>query len=94
MSKRPQKQLDFSAYFFRQQASAATFFTPAGVFGGKKKSNQREAILAMVLEKHLKAWLNINVYLRHIGYAGLEFIPKTECDFLQKVLSQHRNLHQ
>lgn len=59
-----------------------------------KASNQREAILAMILEKHLKAWLNINVYLRHIGYVGLKFLLKTECDFLKKVLSQYWNLHQ
>lgn len=48
----------------------------------------------MNLEKHLKAWLNINVYLRHIGYVGLKFLLKTECDFLKKVLSQYWNLHQ
>lgn len=48
----------------------------------------------MILEKHLKAQLNINVYLRHIGYAGLKFILKTERDFLKKVLSPYRNLHQ
>lgn len=48
----------------------------------------------MILEKHLKAWLNINVYLRHSSYVRLKFIFKTERDFLKKLLFQHRNLHQ
>lgn len=67
-SKQPHSKLDFGALFFQQKASVATFFTPVGVFRGKKETNQRKAILAMILEKHLKAWLNINVYLRHSSY--------------------------
>jgi len=51
-SKRPHTKLEFGDFFFHKKTSVATFFTPVGVLGGKKESNQREVILAMILEKH------------------------------------------
>lgn len=86
-------KLHFGAlFFFQQKISLATFFfILVRVFGGKTESNQREAILATILEKRLKACLNINVYLRHIGYMGLRFILKPERDFLKKARSVNRS---
>lgn len=59
----------------------------------KEGKQSKGGSLALILEKHLKAWLNINTYLRHICYRVLIFILETDCDFLKKVPSQNRNLH-
>lgn len=65
-------------FFPAENFCSHIFFILVGVFGEKTESNQREAILATILEKRLKACLNINMYLRHIGYTGLQFRLKPE----------------